>query len=110
MDCATTQQQIIAYINRTLGEDEMLQFLNHIEECEECRNELEIYYMLYMGYNRLEDFDEPISYDLKGRLEHELKMMNIYVKTNVVFMFIKNILATAAVCIIIMLMAEFFLL
>lgn len=108
MDCTNTQQQIMAYINRTLDDDEMLNFLEHIEECEECRNELEIYYMLYMGYNRLEDFDEPMSYDLKGRLEHELRLMKIYVKTNIAFALSKSIAATAAVCMCLMIFAEFF--
>lgn len=109
MDCTNTQQQIISYINRSLDEDEMLNFLEHIEECEDCRNELEIYYMLYMGYNRLEDFDEHVSYDLKGQLEHELRLMKIYVKMNMAAALSKSITATAAIGVCIMIFAEFFL-
>lgn len=110
MNCTNTQLNILPFIKRSLSEDDMLDFLEHIDVCEECRNELEIYYMIYMGYNRLEAFDEPESYDLKGQMEHELKLMRIYVKISMMLSLARNIFTTAAICVCIMLLAECFIL
>lgn len=110
MNCINAQYNILPFINRSLDEDDMLDFLEHIEECEECRNELEIYYMIYMGYNRLETFEEPASYNLKGQMEKELKYMKIYVKISRLLILLRCIAATAAACICIMIFADFFIL
>ncbi len=110
MDCINTQRNILSFINRALHEDDMLDFLEHIEGCEECRNELEIYYMIYMGYNRLETFEEPESYDFKGKLEKELKYMMLYLKTTKILSIVRSIAATAAACVCLIIFADFFLL
>lgn len=110
MDCANAQLKIISFIKRTMPEEEMAEFLEHIDECEDCRNELEIYYMLYVGYNSMEAFDEPDSYDLKGQLERELKLMRIYTRMSLTLSLVRNVLVTTAICVCAMLFAEYFIL
>ncbi len=107
MNCTNTQLNILPFINRSLSEDDMLDFLEHIEVCEECRNELEIYYMIYMGYNRLETFEEVENFDLKGQMEHDLKLMRIYVKISRFLLLVRCIAVTAAACISIMIFVNF---
>lgn len=110
MNCINTQHNILPFIKRTLSEDDMMDFLEHIDGCEECRNELEIYYMIYMGYNRLETFEEPASYDLKGQMEKELKYMKMYVKVSRFLMMSRYVAVTAVTFICVMVFAEFFIL
>ena len=109
MKCITTQQNIMPYINRTLSDTQMFSFLEHIECCEVCRDELETYYMFYMGYNRLESFEEPESYDLKGRLEKELRLMKIHSRVSMVLSMVKNIFSGIAATVCVMVLAEFIL-
>ncbi|MBQ9885991.1 MAG: hypothetical protein IJM37_03910 [Lachnospiraceae bacterium] len=109
MKCINTQQNIMPYINRTLSDAQMFSFLEHIECCEVCRDELETYYMFYMGYNRLETFEEPESYDLKGRLKKELRQMRKYSRTSMVLSTVKNIFSGMAATVCVMLLADYIL-
>ncbi len=70
MDCKEVQKNITVFLNGELQGKEAERFLNHIEECEECREELSIQYLVREGTARLEgggsfdlsrDLDELIS-------------------------------------------------
>ena len=41
-----TQQMIMPFINEQLKDDELEEFLLHMKTCEECMEELEVYYTL----------------------------------------------------------------
>ncbi len=76
MTCLEVQSKIIAYIDDKLGKDEKQDFLQHIMNCEECREELIIYYTMIEGMRQLDD-NLPLSRDFTGelnaRMERELK-------------------------------------
>ena len=61
MDCKQVQSGIIDFINDNMDIKEMEQFISHIESCEECREEYDVYYTLIMGM-RILDSD-----NLKGK-------------------------------------------
>ena len=44
MDCKTAQSLVIPYINDQLSDEETEDFLEHIENCKECYEELEIHF------------------------------------------------------------------
>ena len=76
MTCLDAQSKIIAYIDYKLEKDQKKEFLKHIQCCENCKEELNIYYTMIEGMRQLdsnmslsEDFDE----ELNRRMEHELK-------------------------------------
>ena len=54
MDCKQVQSGIIDFINDNMDIKEMEQFISHIESCEECREEYDVYYTLIMGMKLLD--------------------------------------------------------
>ena len=54
MDCKEVQKSIAAFLNGELSGKEAERFLNHIEQCEECKEELSIQYLVREGTARLE--------------------------------------------------------
>lgn len=71
MDCKEVQKSIAAFLNGELQGRDAEQFLNHIQECEECKEELSIQYLVREGTARLEgggSFD--LSKDLDVLIEN----------------------------------------
>lgn len=54
MDCKEVQKNIAAFLNGELQGKDAERFLNHIENCEECKEELSIQYLVREGTARLE--------------------------------------------------------
>ena len=71
MTCKETQSLVMDYINRELSGKELDCFLKHVRECQECYEELEIYYMIHVAMQRLDE-KEQVSYDVKSMLEEDL--------------------------------------
>lgn len=72
LTCAMAQSMIMEYINHRLSIQELEKFLHHIRTCNECREELGVYYTIITGMRKL-DHDEELSMDFKEELEQELK-------------------------------------
>ena len=77
MDCKRVQKMIPKYISDQLTEYEMMSFLDHINQCHECYDELEITYMTQVGLTRLDE--EGASYDLSGAMQQSLKSSANYI-------------------------------
>lgn len=77
MTCLEAQSKIIAYIDYNLEKDQKTEFLKHIQCCENCKDELNIYYTMIEGMRQL-DNNMPLSKDfsaeLDNRIEHELRV------------------------------------
>ena len=54
MDCKEVQKNIAAFLNGELQGKDAERFLYHIENCEECKEELSIQYLVREGTARLE--------------------------------------------------------
>ena len=44
MTCREAERLVMPYINGSITDEELKEFLKHIETCEDCREELEIYF------------------------------------------------------------------
>lgn len=55
MDCLKAQTCITSYVEEELTGDELKEFLLHVEQCEGCREELEIYYTLLVATKQLDE-------------------------------------------------------
>lgn len=55
MDCKRAQELISSFINRQLDTKETEAFLEHMEDCTECREEMEVYYSLMTAMKQLEE-------------------------------------------------------
>jgi len=58
MTCKEAQQLIMPYINDELTDKELTPFLDHINNCKDCYEELEVYYTLYAGLAQLDGKNE----------------------------------------------------
>ena len=70
MDCKKTESLVMPYIRNELTDEDLEGFLEHIETCENCREELEIYYTVDVGIRQLDT--DTGSYNIKGALEAAL--------------------------------------
>lgn len=70
MDCRTAERLIIRFINDDMHKDEVESFVDHINTCEMCREELSIQYLVAEGMNRLESGG---TFALQEELEDKLE-------------------------------------
>ena len=56
--CKTAQSLVIPYINDQLSDEETEDFLEHIENCKECYEELEIHFTVHYALQKLDEDDK----------------------------------------------------
>lgn len=109
MTCKEAQGLIMSYINDKLDVNQLEKFLEHIEYCSDCKEELEVYFTLLTGMKQLDE-DKNLSGDLhidfvkslhkseerirRARLNYVRKRM-MYVIICVVFCIMINVNANA---------------
>lgn len=79
MTCLEAQSKIVAFIEDKLSDEELLEFVKHIRNCNNCAEELEIYYTLMIGMKQL-DNEENLSADFKKELEDKLNRSVNHIK------------------------------
>ena len=67
MNCQETQRLVMPYIQDELTPEELEGFLEHVEACPDCREELEIYFTVALGLRQLDEGSG--SYNIKGEME-----------------------------------------
>lgn len=60
MNCIEVQRLILPFINDELSIKQLDEFLHHIDSCPNCKEELEVHYILLSGMKQLDD-DKVIS-------------------------------------------------
>jgi len=68
MDCREAQSLIVPFIENKITDEEKEAFLHHIENCSECYDELEVYFIVFSGIRQLDGETQDIS-DFKGELK-----------------------------------------
>lgn len=71
MNCLEAQSKIIAFIDDKLPDDELKEFIKHVKSCENCAEELEIYYTLIVGTRQL-DNEQNLSSNFKTELDNKI--------------------------------------
>ena len=103
LSCQNATKMISGFIRNTLGIQELELFMNHIEHCPNCREELSIQFLIHAGLVGLEDGE---NYDLQAELDEALEdahrkiRMHHCLKQSVVAVEIVGILALLIVAII----------
>lgn len=72
MTCSEAQSRITPFINDQLSLKETEEFIDHIESCPECREELEVYFALLTAMKQLDedkDLSDDYSVELNAKLE-----------------------------------------
>lgn len=70
MDCRKAQKQYIEFINDKLDIWDLAKFLKHMENCEDCREEYDIYYMMIEGMRFLENEQKEKMPDSLQKLQY----------------------------------------
>ena len=70
MTCVEAEKMVVPYMKDELSPTELEDFLDHINTCENCREELEIHYMVDMGLKKLDEADG--TYDIVGDLKRKV--------------------------------------
>lgn len=79
MNCLEAQSKIVAFIENKLNDDETVEFVKHIRSCDNCQEELEIYYTLLVGMKELDE-DKELSSNFKEEMEAKLNLDYRHVK------------------------------
>jgi hypothetical protein len=95
--CKEAAKMVIPYIEDKLSNQELRRFIKHIEECTECREELETYYIVYKGLMQLDEKEElpmniieALNEDLESSTHH-LRNMSLFLILSEVVKFLVNI-------------------
>ncbi len=70
MTCREAEKLVVPYIHDELTIDQLDDFLDHVEYCDNCMEELEIHYMVDVGLRKLDEDDTV--YDIVGDLRRKL--------------------------------------
>jgi hypothetical protein len=76
MDCKELQKKFIPFIDDKLSISELDEFLHHVNQCQECREEYDIYYTMIMGMRYLEESQDISVFKLDS--EQKLKSASDY--------------------------------
>lgn len=71
MTCREAEKMIVPYIQDALTVDELDEFLEHVDSCDNCMEELEIHYMVDVGLKKLDEDDA--TYDIVGDLMRKME-------------------------------------
>lgn len=70
MDCREVQKVFIPFIDDQLSIRDLEAFLKHMETCENCREEYDVYYTMIAGMRYLEsDSADAFRFDSKQKLQ-----------------------------------------
>lgn len=71
MNCQNAQSMVLNFINNKLDKEETKEFIEHIRDCKDCWEELEIYYVMLVGLKQLDDGEE-LAEDFRQKLQNEV--------------------------------------
>lgn len=79
MDCSAAEGMVTRYINHTLSIDELEDFLEHVESCSSCYDELETYFIVHEAMLQLNEDEEDAALDLRYLLEQDIRKSRHYI-------------------------------
>ena len=80
MDCKKAENLVPAYINKTMGLNELQEFITHVKSCSSCYDELQTYYMVYFAMEHLENGESNPSYNMNTVLLEDIRHRERYIK------------------------------
>ena len=103
MNCRTAEGMVNGYINHELSLKELEEFLDHIQTCSSCYDELETYFIVHEAMQQLDDNDSGSVMDFKSLLEQDIRKSRRYIRKKKIGRFSVGVL----LCILIVALAAF---
>ena len=113
MSCLEAQQQISRFLQKQLSDEQLELFLDHVEYCPECMEELEIHHLIYRALNEetdqsaaLAEGKEALNY--RQMLEDQIKAARDHLFTeHVIMLFRRIVILLAQLALVLTLAKEF---
>ena len=97
MDCQTAAGMVSSYIEHKLPVNELEEFLDHVQNCSSCYDELETYFIVHEVTQQLDDNSSNSVLDFKGLLEQDIRKSRRYIRKKKLSWF----LVGAGICLLI---------
>lgn len=72
MDCQEAQEKMMDFVRCRMEDDELEAFLEHIDTCRECYEELQIDYCVYEGIKMLDE-ESKDSFNIQQELDNYIR-------------------------------------
>lgn len=79
MNCKEAEKKIPSFLNDELDGDDLAEFLEHIEECPECKEELSIQFLVAEG---MEQIEQGNNFNLQEALLETLESADDRIRVN----------------------------
>ena len=79
MNCQTAESMVNRYIEHDLSVDELENFLEHVENCPSCYDELETYFIVHAAMQQLDEESRDSTLDLRELLEEDIRKSKHYI-------------------------------
>lgn len=79
MECKEAERLVQAYIRNEIPPRKLEEFIEHVNQCPSCYDELETYYTIYFAIKYLDE-DKHTSYNIKNMLNENMKKKLAQVK------------------------------
>ena len=73
MNCRIAEGMVNKYINHTLSVNDLEEFLEHIENCSSCYDELATYFIVHKAMEQLDEKQEDSVLDFRELLEEDIR-------------------------------------
>lgn len=90
MRCDAIERMVNRYIDHSLTLEELEGFLNHIEGCSSCYEELETYFIVHAAMDQLDSDSSELAFDLRQLLKQDIKKQRAYVRKKKIWKFVKR--------------------
>lgn len=101
MNCQNAQSMVLNFINNKLDKEETKAFIEHVRDCKDCWEELEIYYVMLVGLKQLDEGEE-LAADFRKKLQNEVESRYVEIEREAKRKYVAKIitiLVTAAILI-----------
>lgn len=79
MNCQTAESMVTRYIEHDLSVEELEDFLDHVENCPSCYDELETYFIVHAAIRQLDEESRDCTLDLRELLEEDIRKSKHYI-------------------------------
>lgn len=79
MNCQNAEGMVNRYIEHGLSPDELEAFLEHVENCPSCYEELETYFIVHAAMRQLDEEEGETTMDLRELLEEDIRKSKYYI-------------------------------
>ena len=79
MNCQTAESMVTRYIEHDLSVEELESFLEHVESCPSCYDELETYFIVHAAIRQLDEESKDSTLDFRELLEEDIRKSKHYI-------------------------------